>query len=738
LPDAPRPASAAVGPRDPTAQLVALQQGLGNRAVQSRLGGCPALAACPTGGACHSCPFRGPPAVSPAPAGLQPKLVVGPPGDRYEQQADRVAEQVVDGPAAMAGEIQQSSGAMLQRACSGCGPDDEPRVQRAPTAGATGDAPVHAAEAGRAATFVPPSGAGRPLPPASREYFEPRFGYGLGDVRVHTDAAADASARAVRARAYTVGRDIAFAAGQYAPETGEGRRLLAHELTHVVQQGAVGMAPVVQRQPQPGQPQPQPARPQGPTFFGPLAGQGPADWSARVNAAADSAARAALLTEATGMTVEDRTAASSGDAVPTAAHLVELTAASPRINYDDGLNLKRSPFGGERIETHRLLRENAGYTLTMSGRQYIVLGPRALDADRYFWSRVVLNHEFDHIRQHQAHSALTGNNSEVDAWTSTLIREFHRNYILGELPSTCYIQQISDFRPLLFYYTQPDVTDVVRNDAVSRISDYYRSTIAPHPGHLRAFRYWIYRSMRGGPTIAPLAERLNTDLVLGVDLNAAAATVRQFPCADVRGAAYPAPPTVVPPGGPSGGTATPPTTGATTPGSRASAAGPGEEGLPARRFGLELTGGVGFTPSTGALGAAVDLGARFALRSDRLIVFNPLIGAHLVYLPPTGSNADHVAAAIGEVGLRIQQPLQGVYVDVRAGGFVGLSVPTATGPGATGPTAGGPSFERGATGQVGIGYRWERVELGASARGMFELGAGPDRVIVLGGGAVSF
>jgi Domain of unknown function (DUF4157) len=65
---------------------------------------------------------------------------------------------------------------------------------------------------------------------------EPRFGHDFSKVRVHTDAEAAESAQAVNALAYTVGRDVVFGAGQYAPQTSEGRRLLAHELTHVVQQ----------------------------------------------------------------------------------------------------------------------------------------------------------------------------------------------------------------------------------------------------------------------------------------------------------------------------------------------------------------------------------------------------------------------------------------------------------------------------------------------------------------------
>ena len=78
---------------------------------------------------------------------------------------------------------------------------------------------------------------GSPLTGDTRAYFETRFGRDLSAVRVHTDGPAARSARDVNALAYTVGRDIVFAAGHFAPATQEGRRLLAHELTHVVQQG---------------------------------------------------------------------------------------------------------------------------------------------------------------------------------------------------------------------------------------------------------------------------------------------------------------------------------------------------------------------------------------------------------------------------------------------------------------------------------------------------------------------
>jgi hypothetical protein len=81
---------------------------------------------------------------------------------------------------------------------------------------------------------------GQPLDPAARTVLEPRFGHDFSDVRVHADARAAESARAVNALAYTVGRDVVFGAGQYALETTEGRKLMAHELTHVMQQRGQG------------------------------------------------------------------------------------------------------------------------------------------------------------------------------------------------------------------------------------------------------------------------------------------------------------------------------------------------------------------------------------------------------------------------------------------------------------------------------------------------------------------
>ncbi|MGH3796774.1 MAG: eCIS core domain-containing protein [Pseudonocardiaceae bacterium] len=88
---------------------------------------------------------------------------------------------------------------------------------------------------------------GQPLDADTRAFMEPRFGHDFSRVRVHADARATAAADAVGARAYTVGQNIAFAAGMYSPGTTHGRRLLAHELTHVVQQGNAGPGVVASR-----------------------------------------------------------------------------------------------------------------------------------------------------------------------------------------------------------------------------------------------------------------------------------------------------------------------------------------------------------------------------------------------------------------------------------------------------------------------------------------------------------
>lgn len=88
---------------------------------------------------------------------------------------------------------------------------------------------------------------GEPLPTAVRNFYEPRFGYDFGNVKIHTGSAATNSAQSVNALAYTIGNHIAFDNGQYEPDTVQGRKLLTHELAHVVQQQTQDGVPAIQR-----------------------------------------------------------------------------------------------------------------------------------------------------------------------------------------------------------------------------------------------------------------------------------------------------------------------------------------------------------------------------------------------------------------------------------------------------------------------------------------------------------
>jgi Domain of unknown function (DUF4157) len=160
---------------------------------------------------------------SPTAGALQTKLAINQPGDEYEQEADRIADQVLAAP--------------THHAVSGA----PPRIQRF-SGQSNGQMDVAPANVDQA--LASPGGS---LEPALRQDMEQCFGYDFSRVRVHTGSAAEQSAQDLNANAYTIGHDIVFGAGRLAPETQEGRRLLAHELTHVIQQRSSG--PMLARSP---------------------------------------------------------------------------------------------------------------------------------------------------------------------------------------------------------------------------------------------------------------------------------------------------------------------------------------------------------------------------------------------------------------------------------------------------------------------------------------------------------
>ncbi len=182
---------------------------------------------------------------------LWPRLRVGAVDHPLEREAERVSAAVVSGSPA-GGVVEPSSAGPV-----GLAPrltvrrqrledEDEEIAQPKKAAG-----PPPGPDPGLESRWASLRGRGRPLPPASRAFFEGRLGHGFGDVRVHTGAGASEAARAIGARAFTVGRDIVFGGGEWSPESRAGQRLLAHELTHVVQHGGSGGGAdaVMRRQP---------------------------------------------------------------------------------------------------------------------------------------------------------------------------------------------------------------------------------------------------------------------------------------------------------------------------------------------------------------------------------------------------------------------------------------------------------------------------------------------------------
>ncbi len=170
---------------------------------------------------------------------IQPKLKIGASHDRYEQEADRVADQVMRMPDRQAtGSSSPISGLpaghSIQRRCDGC----QQKLEE--------DSTLQAKTSSNATATVTPGlssgiqslrGNGQPMSDATRSYFEPRFGHQFNQVRIHTDSHAASLASSINARAFTLGQDVVFAGGQYQPDSREGRRLIAHELAHTIQQG---------------------------------------------------------------------------------------------------------------------------------------------------------------------------------------------------------------------------------------------------------------------------------------------------------------------------------------------------------------------------------------------------------------------------------------------------------------------------------------------------------------------
>jgi len=165
---------------------------------------------------------------------LQPGLEINRPGDRYEQEADAMANRVMNTPGSATAPVTQGSmiARSIQRKCAHCEEEEKTKkmlMRKSDTGG-------WQAPSSLALSLNHSAGGGSPLPQSTRGFMENAFSADFSSVRVHADNHASEMARSVRARAFTYGNDIYFRQGAYEPESRTGKSLLAHELTHVIQQ----------------------------------------------------------------------------------------------------------------------------------------------------------------------------------------------------------------------------------------------------------------------------------------------------------------------------------------------------------------------------------------------------------------------------------------------------------------------------------------------------------------------
>ncbi|MBW4635574.1 MAG: DUF4157 domain-containing protein [Iphinoe sp. HA4291-MV1] len=216
--------------RHSTHPIEELQGAIGNRAVNRLLANQPRLQAKPM--------FRGLSSELRSPTPIQAQLKIGEPGDKYEQQADRVAAQVMQRMQAPASITAREEA--IQRQEKGeqeevMQKSQEQTIQRLEISQLN---PKSQALTELETSIQRAREGGQPLAKSVQKPMERAFGADFSQVKVHTDAQSDRLNRSIQARAFTTGQDMFFQQGTYQPESRTGQELIAHELTHVLQQGA--------------------------------------------------------------------------------------------------------------------------------------------------------------------------------------------------------------------------------------------------------------------------------------------------------------------------------------------------------------------------------------------------------------------------------------------------------------------------------------------------------------------
>jgi hypothetical protein len=435
---------------------------------------------------------------------LQARLEIGAADDPAEHEAERVAAAVVStGDAAPAPHVGAAPAAVAR--CADCTPGRPcPRCQE--EARARGEAiPIQARPAGGGALALPAStgryvstlpGRGQPLPPAERGFFERRFGRDFGGVRVHTDGEAAQSAAGVRAQAYTVGSHIVFGAGRWQPGSAAGRHLIAHELTHTVQQAAGGAR--LNRQCDPG--------------------WATLPWSDRVANVRRMAAGAArnqcmadMMDEALypNVTVEERTNTARSVAAAMAANrYVEWGSVSDvHVNFDQNLNRKQGNRGLFGEATFRTTATPSSIAI------FIILGPDALNPVGPQFTRMAFDHEYAHasqflldhaMRGSAAHAATPGD--ELRIYAEGFSSHFLNVWTIDNTPPGRF-SLATDWSPMFGNYTRASAAE--RQAAVDSIRMFYDVRCVGIVCNTMKFRIWLQSMLNALPAGHALADALN-------------------------------------------------------------------------------------------------------------------------------------------------------------------------------------------------------------------------------------
>jgi len=592
---------------------------------------------------------------------IQAKLKVSEPHDVHEQEADRVADQVMRMPDPTTSHEAEVSSRhtvpQIQRMCTDCEEDEAMRK----TAGAR----ENGAELQTTPQIAKGVGRGQSLPASVRNFFEPRFGYDFGQVRIHTDGLAVDNARNLNALAYTTGRDIVFAEGQYAPAIAAGRRLLGHELTHVVQQDRGSTSDTVQRQSAPDYYDPHtkdPNRGFRPEDLTRLTAAGvPLTFTGSLSPL--SADLQKLLLENITATVRFALDAADPARIAQLQVLRDFLAENPT----------KGPFfdkPAERLDFTDLYHGHicVPRPILENKPELQKLGKAVTDKE---WAmKLAIETQID----------LATPTSRGEAKRVMDVVDKHRQPYLDALAPVLqaltkvpeagvhyHSRELSQSKPLIG--GKPvDVSQHPGRSIFTPFSDHqpkFQLNPEPHCETLGNFTFHVDQTGRimllpGASYVEARAYEILNDALVP--------TMR--PQADPSAAATEAP--------------------------------------AEKRWSISAASGGDVTPDAQRLAFA--LGSRVSLTADELMVFNPAIGFNLIYLPSSSFNASHLLAATADVTARIQQPLSGFYFDVSAGGFAGFDIDPKR------ETTVEPTG--GLTGALGVGWRWEHFDVGAETRAL--------------------